>query len=221
MSTREVRPQTRTQTRTKTRTGTRLEAWASFGRAIRLAAAAAVAAPLLAATAPASAQTKPAALSMEERFQRLEDRETIEELLIIYGQLLDKEDLAGYSSLFARDGVWEGGIGSATGPKEIHEMLETVFGRTTSGQYGASYHLMSDIIIDVDGDTATSWSRWTWIVESADGKPVPQRSGHYEDTLVREDGVWKFKHRLTVTELPTPEKDTEAAIWRKDHRSKD
>jgi hypothetical protein len=79
---------------------------------------------------------------------------------------------------------------------------------------------MSDIVIDVDGDTATSWSRWTWIVESEDGKPVIQRSGHYEDKLVREDGQWRFKHRLTVTELPTAAKDTEAAIWRKDHRSR-
>ena len=78
------------------------------------------------------------------------------------------------------------------------------------------------IIIDVEGDdTATSWSRWTWIVEGADGKPTPQRSGHYQDTLVKENGEWKFRHRLTVTELPTAEKDTEAAIWRRDHRSAD
>jgi hypothetical protein len=183
--------------------------------------AASTAASLLLTSASTWAQGNGASRSIEERFQRIEDRETIEELLITYGRLLDKEDLAGYSNLFASDGVWEGGIGSAKGPKEIFEMLEAVFGRTTRGQYGNSYHLMSDIIIDVDGDTATSWSRWTWIIESDDGKPVPQRSGHYEDTLVRENGAWKFRHRLTVTELPTAEKDTEAAIWRRDHRSKD
>jgi hypothetical protein len=183
--------------------------------------AAAFTAASLLTTTSTWAQSSAAPMSIEERFQRIEDREAIEEVLITYGRFLDKEDLAGYSSLFASDGVWEGGIGSAKGPKDILEMLETVFGRTTRGQYGNSYHLMSDIIIDVDGDTATSWSRWTWIIESDDGKPVPERSGHYEDTLVREHGEWRFKHRLTVTELPTPEKDTEAAIWRKDHRSKD
>ena len=42
----------------------------------------------------------------------MEDRAAIEELLITYGRLLDRQDLAGYSSLFAVDGVWEGGIGS-------------------------------------------------------------------------------------------------------------
>ena len=145
----------------------------------------------------------------------------IEELLITYARFLDKEDLVGYSNLFASDGVWEGGIGSAKGPADILAMLQAVFARTTRGQYGNSYHIMSDIIIDVDGDTASSRSRWTWMVEGENGNPVPQRSGHYEDTLVRENGEWKFKYRLTVTELPTAEKDKDAAIWRKDHRSND
>jgi hypothetical protein len=172
-------------------------------------------------TAAARGETADESHAIEQRLQRIEDREAIEELLITYGQFLDKQDLVGYSNLFATDGVWEGGIGSAKGPQEILAMLQAVFGRTTRGQYENSYHIMSDIIIDVDGDTASSWSRWTWIVEAEDGKPVPQRSGHYEDTLVRENGEWKFQHRLTVTELPTAEKDTEAAIWRKDHRSQD
>jgi hypothetical protein len=166
-------------------------------------------------------QTANASLSLEQQLRRIQDRETIEELLITYGRFLDKQDLVGYSNLFAKDGVWEGGIGSAKGPKEIREMLEAVFGRTARGQYDNSYHIMSDIIIDVDGDAATSWSRWTWIVEGEDGKPVPQRSGHYEDKMVRESGEWKFQHRLTVTELPTAAKDTEASIFRKDHRSQD
>ena len=166
-------------------------------------------------------QTTNASLSLEQQLRRIQDRETIEELLITYGRFLDKQDLVGYSNLFAKDGVWEGGIGSAKGPKEILEMLEAVYGRTARGQYDNSYHIMSDIIIDVDGDTATSWSRWTWIVEGEDGKPVPQRSGHYEDTMVRENGEWKFQHRLTVTELPTAAKDTEAAIFRTDHRTQD
>ena len=166
----------------------------------------------------ARAQTAGPSPSFEQRLRRIEDREAIEKLLITYGQFLDRQDFAGYSALFASDGVWEGGIGSAKGPREILAMLETVYGRTARRQYVNSYHIMSDIIIEVDGDTATSWSRWTWLVEAEDGKPAPQRSGHYEDELVRENGEWKFQHRLTVTELPTPEKDTEAAIFRTDHR---
>ena len=190
-------------------------------RAKRLMAAGSLAVSLALTATVTWAQSSAATDSIAKRFQRIEDREAIEELLITYARFLDKEDLVGYSNLFATDGVWEGGIGSAKGPAEILAMLQAVFARTTRGQYGNSYHIMSDIIIDVDGDTASSWSRWTWMVEGENGNPVPQRSGHYEDTLVRENGEWKFKYRLTVTELPTAEKDKDAAIWRKDHRSND
>lgn len=159
--------------------------------------------------------------ALAQRVQLLEDRAAIHDLLITYGRLLDQKDLVGYSKLFARDGVWEGGIGSATGPAGVQAMLEKVYSRVAPDAYGSDYHIMSDILITVNGDTASSRSNWTWIVEGADGKPQPQRSGHYEDKLVREDGQWRFKHRLTVTELPTPEKDGEAQVFRKDHRAED
>jgi hypothetical protein len=154
----------------------------------------------------------------EVRLQRLEDRAAIEDLLVTYGRLLDRRDLAGYSKLFADDGVWEGGIGKATGPAQILEMLTKVFARVPPGQYGGNFHVMSSFSIAIDGNTASSWSRWTWFIEGGDGKPTAQRSGHYEDKLVRVGGEWKFKHRLTVTELPSAEKDAEAKIYRKDYR---
>jgi hypothetical protein len=156
--------------------------------------------------------------SVEARLSRLEDREAIVQLLVTYGHLLDEKDLRGYSQLFAEDGVWEGGIGSATGPQGIYDMLDTVFKRVPPGNYGNDYHIMSDFQVSTQGDTATSRSNWTWVIEGPAGTPVIQRSGHYEDQLVKVDGVWKFKYRLTVTEMPPPDKDAEAQIFRKDHR---
>lgn len=171
-----------------------------------------LAGPVIAADSPA---VDP---SVKAWMQRMDDRAAIHDLIVTYGRLLDGRDLAGYSRLFAADGVWEGGIGSAKGPKEIQQMLERVYSRVAPGEYGNSYHIMSDFLIEPKGDTATAWSRWTWVAEGEDGKPAIQRSGHYEDTLVREGGGWRFKRRLTVTEMPTPAKDTEARIFRRDHR---
>jgi len=174
---------------------------------------------LLGAASPALAGSDNSGnVTVQKRLKNLEDREAIRELLIEYGRFLDSENLVGYSRLFASDGVWEGGIGSAQGPDNIYKMLKEVFSRVTPGQYGDSYHIMSSISIEVDGDTANSWSRWTWVVEGENGKPVMQRSGHYEDKLVRENGQWKFKYRLTVTELPSASNDAESRIWRKDYR---
>src|SRR5690606_16657803 len=53
--------------------------------------------------------------SVKAWMQVMDDRVAVHDLLVTYGRLLDEKDLAGYSKLFATDGVWEGGIGSAQG----------------------------------------------------------------------------------------------------------
>jgi hypothetical protein len=159
-------------------------------------------------------------LSVAQRVQRLKDREAIRAVLIEYARLLDNQDFVGYSKLFATQGVWEGNIGSAKGPAEIRKMLDVTFARIPPGnEHKGSYHVLSNVLIDVNGDTAKSWSRWTWFVPGPQATAVGQRSGHYEDTLIRENGQWKFQHRLTVTELPTAQNDKETAVWRSDYRT--
>ena len=137
----------------------------------------------------------------EARLQRLEDIEAIRTLLVRYGRELDQRDFAAYGALFARDGSWRGGMGSATGPDAIAKMVAAGFERMSPSLYTGSNHVMSSFDIEVDGDTATAWSRWTWVVVGADGKPQPERAGRYEDTLVREGGEWKFESRQAFTEI--------------------
>jgi hypothetical protein len=92
-------------------------------------------------------------------------------------------------------------MGTATGPDAIAKMVAAGFERMSPSLYENSNHVMSSFDIDVDGDTATAWSRWTWVVVGANGKPQPERAGHYADTLVREAGEWKFKSRQAFTEI--------------------
>jgi len=139
--------------------------------------------------------------TVEARLQRLEDVEAISALLVDYGRELDRRDFQAYGALFARDGSWRGGMGTATGPDAIAKMVAAGFERMSPSLYENSSHVMSSFDIDVDGDTATAWSRWTWVVVGANGKPQPERAGHYEDTLVREAGAWKFKSRQAFTEI--------------------
>ena len=61
---------------------------------------------------------------------------------------------------------------------------------------------MSNFKIDVNGDTATASSRWTFV--SAARGPGIQLAGRYEDPLVREDGVWKFKSRQAFNDVTAP-----------------
>jgi hypothetical protein len=142
-----------------------------------------------------------AADTVEERLRKLEDVNAIHSLLVDYGRALDNRDFAAYGALFAQQGTWKGGMGSATSPDAIAKMVAAGFERMEPSLYEKSNHVMSSFDVDVNGDTATAWSRWTWVVVGADNKPQTQRAGRYEDTLVREQGQWKFQARQAFTEI--------------------
>ena len=142
----------------------------------------------------------PSSLSVDQRLQKLEDTEAIRLLLIDYGRALDKRDFVAYGRLFAKDGTWKGGMGSATTPQGIQKMVEDGFGKMSPDLYQNSNHVMTSMDIEVHGDTATAWSRWLWVVRGADGKPRTERGGHYEDILIRENGLWRFKIRQAFNE---------------------
>ncbi len=139
--------------------------------------------------------------TVETRLQKLEDVEAIRALLVDYGRALDKRDFQAYGALFAQNGSWKGGMGTATGPDEIAKMVAAGFSRMSPSLYEKSNHVMTSHDVEVNGDSATAWSRWTWVVVGANGKPQTERAGYYEDTLTRENGAWKFVSRQASTEI--------------------
>jgi hypothetical protein len=143
-------------------------------------------------------------MSLEERIGRLEAIQEIHQLLIAYGRTLDARDFEGYSRLFARDGTWTGGFGSASSPAGILAMLEKSLGKTGDALPSGSHHLMTNFSIEPAGEEAKAWSRWSFVVGDAEGKPVILYSGQYDDVLVREDGRWRFKSRTVTGDLPRP-----------------
>lgn len=140
--------------------------------------------------------------SLAARLQRLEDMEEIRTLLLDYGRHLDSRDLAAYSRLFAKDGEWVGGFGSVQTPAGIQAFMEKNLG--TGPNRTNTYHLLTNFVIEVKGDTATAWSRWTFVTPGPDGRPVIAQAGRYDDNLVRENGRWRFKRRVASSDLPAP-----------------
>ncbi len=158
--------------------------------------------PALAKAQPPDKARKNSDASLAARIQRLEDIEEIRVLLADYGRYLDAHDLVSYSHLFAKDGEWVGGFGSAKGPAGILALMEKNLGPGAARKPGSTFHLLTNFIIDVHGDTATAWSRWVFVSTGADNRPTPAMGGHYDDTLVREDGHWKFERRVAVNDIP-------------------
>jgi len=140
--------------------------------------------------------------TVEARLRRLEDIEEIRTLMLDYGRFLDARDLPAYSKLFAKDGEWVGGFGSAKGPDEILTFMQKNLG--TGPNQSHSFHILSNFEIEVKGDTATAWSRWTFVVPGADGKTTISQAGRYDDVFVREAGHWKFKRRTASNDTPAP-----------------
>jgi uncharacterized protein (TIGR02246 family) len=148
---------------------------------------------------PAAAQATRATRSSDSvaaRLQRVEDKEEIQTLLLDYGRHLDNRDFAAYARLFARDGEWVGGFGSVTGPANIEAFMIKNMGTTNTAK---NYHLLSNFVIAVNGDTATAWSRWAFVVPGERGAAIAQ-AGRYDDTLVRENGRWRFKRRVASSD---------------------
>jgi uncharacterized protein (TIGR02246 family) len=161
---------------------------------------------VLAATLVLSACTTvqdPRVAALEKRVQELQDEKAIREVVIRYGEYLDARDYAAYASLFASDGVWTGGFGSATGPAAIQEMLEKNLGKPQQGFVNKSnFHLMTTVVVDVDGDTAKVRSRYTFFTASPENRPTVALAGRYVDEFVRENGTWKIKKRTTHGVIP-------------------
>ena len=140
--------------------------------------------------------------SLASRVQRLEDIEEIHGVLLDYGRYLDSRDFAAYSRLFAKDGEWAGGFGTVQGPAAIQAFMEK---QIPGPNRGNTLHILSNFKIDVKGDTATAWSRWTFVTPGADKKPAISQAGRYDDTFVRENGHWKFKRRTASNDIPVPD----------------
>ena len=163
--------------------------------------------------APAQAGAAPptTAPSLESRVRRAEDELAIRRVITDYAKFIDAQDFDAYAALFARNGVWQNGATVRRGAQEIKAMLVGLFGSPPPGFVNAeSYHLVSNIEVDLDGDRATARSRHLLVMRGPDGSPTPELAGFYEDEFVREDGRWKIARRVDNPVMPTSEE------WRKE-----
>jgi len=151
---------------------------------------------VLACAFPAYAQT--ASVAADSRMQQLEDRLAIEHLLTEYGRTLDDRDFAAYSKLFAVNGEWKGALGTYRGPAAIQAAMAKIFTDAAADiPKGRNFHVMSNFDIRVQGDRATARSMFIFY-KMEGSKPEAAVAGRYEDTLIRENGVWRFLQRTAL-----------------------
>jgi uncharacterized protein (TIGR02246 family) len=137
--------------------------------------------------------------SLEERLQRLEDRDAIHQLFVDYGRYLDSGNIDAYADLFTEDGeVMLGPMGRTQGRENIRALMAKVL----DGRVGAAYHVISSPAVVLDGDEATSEVMWTVLQRDAEGKPKLTSTGRHVDRLRRVDGAWRIAERRGYVDLP-------------------
>ena len=132
-----------------------------------------------------------------------DDRAAIEDLQARYLFALDFHDPDLYVSTFTEDGVLDYGSGDVKGRQAIKDVIAGMpKPKAVSGMRdGAARHNISNIVIKVDGDKATSVSYWFhYSNDNPQRRGVFDGFGHYEDQLTKVNGKWFFTKRKIFNE---------------------
>ena len=140
--------------------------------------------------------------ALQERLQRLEDLQEIQQLCLAYGRLLDHRDFHGYAQLFAEDGeILLGPVARARGRAEIEATMSKALGG--AGPM-SGVHVIGIPVVELDGDTATAETQWASAGLGAEGdRAALGMIGRHIDDLVRENGKWRFKRRRGFVDIPS------------------
>ncbi len=142
--------------------------------------------------------------SLAKRVQVLEDREAIRALILAYGQAHDHRDYKTFASLFAANGEWVGGLGTAKGPDAIFALMDKTIGHHPMPNGSGTFHVLTNDQIEITDDRASAVTKWIYITPGDDGAPRMVYLGHYDDQFIRENGVWKFLRREAPADIPLP-----------------
>jgi len=129
----------------------------------------------------------------------LEDIAVADTLAIVqlkneYCHRIDSGDYAGWADLFTEEGTFAAGEEPIEGREALQSFGENVFDE----QYERTAHVVTNPVVEVDGDRAAGRFYLRFVTEDPDGE-VGWRHSHYEDELRRVDGEWRFE---SVSVLP-------------------
>src|SRR5262245_9870516 len=140
------------------------------------------------------ADSRERAADLARRAQRLDDEQAIENLQKIYGYYVDRRMWDEVADLFAANGTIEmAQMGVYVGKARVRRFLD-LLGPSGIKDGELNDHVQLQVVVDVapDGRTAKSRSRELDMLGSVGAKGY-WSEGVYENTWVKDDGVWKLK----------------------------
>lgn len=128
----------------------------------------------------------------------------IHTLLMLYAERIDSADFAGAAALFEH-GTYTLRRGAMTimnlaGAAEAEAGFSRAVRRYPDGTLRTK-HVITNVIIELDGDTATSRCYCTVFQGTDDFRLQPIAAGRYHDRFEKVDGTWRFAERVFVSHL--------------------
>jgi hypothetical protein len=135
-----------------------------------------------------------------------DDRAKIEDLQARYLFAFDWNDADGYANTFTEDGVLNFGWGEIKGRQAIRDFIDPPGEQAPPPEPPAGErprvgrHIISNIVVKIDGDKATGQAYWTHMTTGPTGYGTVDFFGHYEDEMVKVNGEWLFSRRYVFNE---------------------
>lgn len=165
---------------------------------------AAVSILLLPIAEPALAQRKPVTM------ETLLDRILIEDFLTSYYFDLSRGESHGLAEYFTDDAVLDVDGIVVKGHAEIgklYERPEAAEGQASDPAYRRGNMLLTNPIIEVDGDKASAHVVWTGVMNEGVGKaPVVYEQGREYSEFVKRDGKWLISLRMISSDSGLPDR---------------
>lgn len=126
-----------------------------------------------------------------------DDHAQITDVLIRYATGIDQRDWPLFRTCFTLDVDADyDSIGAFAGVDALTSVMEKAH-----GAMGPTFHRITNVVIDVDGDhaTARSYVHAVLIVSKEDRDNWVDVVGSYDDTFVRTDDGWRISRRASRT----------------------
>jgi len=151
----------------------------------------------------------------------LADRIAIEDMVTRYYENFGSSDAADeFGTYYTEDAVFDVNGIVSTGREEIEALYAGMAEEGESPSTQGTFHMIiSNPVIEVNGDTATAKFLWTGVMNSTvEARPSLWEQGREYDLLVRQDGQWKIKKRVVIADSGLPEGMRETYQPRMDYR---
>jgi uncharacterized protein (TIGR02246 family) len=129
-----------------------------------------------------------------------DDKVEIRELVSLYNKAMDTADPDGWVATFTSDGEFVGVTGTFCGTAALRAFAVRHATEEAYAEYAAAQHWVTNLVIEGSGDNATMFSHLMMVKPDGDRGSIILL-GHYDDTLRRVDGQWRFARRVITSDL--------------------